>query len=73
MGFFIESNLEVANFCKSQLEVTDFENTNIKGARFDEADLRGAKNLTIEQLSKVSMLYEAKLDDKIFASLEEKI
>jgi hypothetical protein len=36
------------------------------------ADLEGASNLTIKQLSKVRILYNAELDDKLLMPLNEK-
>lgn len=49
----------------------------LRGAALDRADLRGAdlggaKQLTIEQLSKVRILYKAKLDPELEKQIKEK-
>lgn len=59
---FKEANLEMAN-----LEIADLEGANLEGAY-----LEGAYNITIEQLSKVKTLYNAKLDTELEKPLREK-
>ncbi len=44
----------------------------LEGANFQGANLKGAKNLTIDQLSKVKTLYDAKLDEELLIPLKEK-
>lgn len=68
-------NLEDAHLESAHLEKTVFKNVNLKKAHFKStflggaylvgANLRGAENLTAEQLSKVSTLYQAQLDQKL--------
>ncbi len=41
-------------------------------ADLDDANLQKAHGLTVEQLSKVKTLYEAKLDDGLIEQLKEK-
>jgi uncharacterized protein YjbI with pentapeptide repeats len=55
----------------------DFEEANLDGANFEGANLEGANlkgvnELTIDQLSKVKTLYNAKLDDKLLIPLKDK-
>ena len=44
---------------------------NLEGAIFEGANLKGALNLSIDQLSKVRTLYNAKLDEEFFIQLKE--
>jgi hypothetical protein len=55
--FHVRTNLEQAD-----LRGADLKDAKLDGANLRETDLRGAKNLTLEQLSKVSTLYKAQLD-----------
>jgi uncharacterized protein YjbI with pentapeptide repeats len=54
------------------LEETNFKGANLEGANLEGANLEGAINLTINQLSKVKTLYNAKLDKELEIPLREK-
>ena len=84
---FEEANLDGANFEGADLERTDLvgtnlegtelvganlEGANLKGANLKRANLKGVNELTIDQLSKVKTLYNAKLDDKLLIPLKDK-
>jgi len=60
------ANLQEANLLFANLEGTTLSSANLRGA-----DLQGAKGLTLEQLSTVKTLYEAKLDDDLLAEVKE--
>ena len=62
-----DAHLEGANLIDVHLEGADLTGTNL-----EEADLKQAKNLTIDQLSKVKTLYDAKLDEQYLIPLKEK-
>jgi len=61
-----------ANLKGSLLEDAFFEDALLGLADFTEANLEGAKNLTVDQLSKVKTLYNAKLDKELEIPLREK-
>jgi len=77
-----EAHFEEAHLEEAHLEETCLKGANFKGADFKgaylggaylmEACLIGAKNLSADQLSKVKTLYNAKLDEKLRRSLEDK-
>lgn len=50
----------------------NFEGADLQGVNFQGADLRETEKLTIDQLSKVKTLYDAKLDDELDIPLKEK-
>ena len=50
----------------ANLEGAELEGANLKGA-----NLKGASNLTIEQLSTVKTLYNAKLDEQLLIPLKK--
>jgi BTB/POZ domain-containing protein KCTD9 len=63
--------LETANFFMANLEESSFG-----GAILDETNLEGANlteafNLSIDQLSKVRTLYNAKIDEELLIQLKE--
>lgn len=66
------TNLKRAVFKEANLEMANLEHADIEGANFEGANLRETYNLTIEQLSKVKTLYNAKLDEELEKSLREK-
>lgn len=76
-----EANLQRASLTEASLEKTNLKKANLEGANlykanFEEAylegtNLKGAKNLTINQLSKVFSLYNAKLDEKLEIPLRD--
>lgn len=70
--FLRRANLERTNLKEADLEEADLNNTNFEGAYLEGANLKGAKNLTIDQLSKVKTLFNAKLDKEIETQLREK-
>jgi uncharacterized protein YjbI with pentapeptide repeats len=59
-------NLEWANLRWANLEGANFEGANLKGTKFREAHY-----LTLEQLSKVKTLHDAKLNDELLLKLKE--
>jgi uncharacterized protein YjbI with pentapeptide repeats len=62
--------LQGANLRDAFLQEADLGGANLRGANLREADLRGAKELTVEQLCKVSTLYDAKLDQELEAQIK---
>jgi len=72
-----QADLEGANLGRANLRNTDLREANLKKADLQKADLRkarlvGAKFLTIQQLSTVKTLYQAKLDPALDGPLREK-
>jgi len=67
-----EAHLEKAILIGAHLEEADLSGAHLEEVDLSEAYLERAKNLTIDQLSKVKTLYEAKLDDKLLIPLKEK-
>ena len=65
------ADLKNVNFEGANLMWTNFKGVNLEGARLEEANLEGAVNLTIEQLSRVQTLYNAKLDTELLRPLKE--
>ncbi|TVM01205.1 MAG: hypothetical protein CV087_11180 [Candidatus Brocadia sp. WS118] len=61
------ANLEIADLTKA-----DFSGTNLKSAYFWGTELQETLNLTLEQLSEVETLYQAKLDPELEAQVKEK-
>ena len=73
---FEGANLEGIDFKKANLEEADLERTdlvgtNLEGTDLKGASLKGASNLTIEQLSTVKTLYNAKLDEQLLIPLKK--
>jgi uncharacterized protein YjbI with pentapeptide repeats len=66
------TNLKGAIFKEANLEMANLEHADLEGANLEGANLEGTYNLTIEQLSKVKTLYNAKLDEKLEKLLKEK-
>ncbi len=67
-----KANLEGAILIEAHLEEADLDKTNLEGVVFIKANLKGAKFLTIDQLSKVKTLYDAKIDEELLIPLKEK-
>ncbi len=61
-----EANLNYARLQEANLEKTDLQNANLLGA-----ELQGTKSLTIERLSKVKTLYQAKLDPELLEQVKK--
>ncbi len=59
------ANLRITNLQRADLRGANLLITNLEGAYLGKANLEGARNLTIEQLSNVTTLYEAKLDPEL--------
>ena len=76
MTNFTGANLELADLTKvdlrcANLRWVNFKGANLEGANFKGANLKNAYYLTIEQLSKVETLYDAKLDEELLNSLRK--
>lgn len=65
------ADLREADLTGADLRDADLEDADLGDAYFLGADLRGAKNLTIDQLSQVKTLYNAKLDEKFLIPLKK--
>jgi proteasome lid subunit RPN8/RPN11 len=68
----VGANLEEANLKRANLRSADLKEADLKEADFEGANLKGANELTIDQLSKVKTLYNAKLDNELLTQLKEK-
>lgn len=76
------AHFEGANLGKAHLEGADLEGAHLDGADLEGAHLEGAylkgahlervENLTIEQLSKVTTLYNATIDEELLIQLKDK-
>jgi uncharacterized protein YjbI with pentapeptide repeats len=72
-----EANLQLANLQGADLGWANFQGADLYGADLQEATLRGSnlyevKNLSLDQLSKVKTLHDAKLDEEFLIPLKEK-
>jgi uncharacterized protein YjbI with pentapeptide repeats len=67
-----KAKLKRADLTYADLSSTHLSAANLEGANLQEANLVGARNLTIEQLSNVKTLYQAKLDDELMEQVKEK-
>ena len=72
-----EADLEGANLFDAHLERANIEGANLKGANLggvnlEGANLEGTKNLSLNQLSRVKTLFNAKLDEELFIPLKKK-
>jgi len=70
------AHLKRASLHKAKLRQVDFQTANFIEAELQEADLRQANlqnvlNLTVEQLSEVKTLFEAKLDPDLRKQIEK--
>jgi hypothetical protein len=68
----VRANLEEANLEEANLLGAYLIGANFKGANLEDVNLLGAEKLTIEQLSKVKTLYDAKLDPELMKQVKEK-
>jgi uncharacterized protein YjbI with pentapeptide repeats len=66
-----DANLQGANLANAHLQKANLKVTQLQEVSFESADLIGAKNLTIEQLSKVKTLYQAKLDNELLEQVKK--
>ena len=67
-----EADLIGTNFEGANLFKATFIKANLGEANFRGANLEGAYGLSIDQLSKVKTLYNAKLDEELLIPLKEK-
>lgn len=68
----VGANLQIANLEKTNLALANLAGANLEFAILDGTNLLGAKHLTIDQLSEVHTLYNAKLDDHLLKEIKEK-
>jgi len=68
---FYGANLKRINLERANLERTNLTGVNLQGANLFMANLTGAFNLSIDQLSKVRTLYNAKIDEELLIQLKE--
>lgn len=67
------SELVEADLSNAKLGVADLKNANLKGASLLKVNLEGVTDLTIEQLSKVKILFGVKnLDPELRKQIDEK-
>ena len=67
-----EANLQGANFQGANLQGANLQGANLQGASLQGTNLQGVHKLTTDQLSEVKTLYNAKLDEELLISLQEK-
>jgi hypothetical protein len=60
-----------ANLAKADLTEADFEEAKLRRANFRRANLTRARGLTLDQISKVKTLYQAKLDLELKEQIRE--
>jgi hypothetical protein len=65
-----QTHLERAQLEKAHLAGADLREAHLEGADLREAHLEGAKSLTVEQLSTVKTLYEARLDPPLLIQIQ---
>jgi len=70
-AILIKADISEAIPCRANFSRADFYRADLSETDLSGADLKKAKNLTIEQLSKVKTLYNAKLDEELRKQLEE--
>jgi len=63
--------LEIATFFMANLEKSSFGVAILDGTNLEKANLTEAFNLSIDKLSKVRTLYNAKIDDEFLIQLKE--
>jgi uncharacterized protein YjbI with pentapeptide repeats len=71
-AYLWRADLSGANLFGANLNEADLSRTDLRRADLSGVNLEGAKNLTIEQLSKVKTLYQAKLDSDLENQIKEK-
>ncbi len=67
-----QANLQEASLSEANLQKANLRRANLQKADLKEANLQGAENITVEQLSKVKTLYEAKLDSELMEQVKQK-
>ena len=70
-AFLIKTNFENAFMMEADLRGAYVVGANFKNANLYKADLRGVDGLTVEQLSEVKTLYQAKLDEGLMMLVEK--
>ena len=63
--------MEKLTFFMANLEESSFGGAILDGTNLEGANLTGAFNLSIDQLSKVRTLYNAKIDEELLIQLKE--
>lgn len=71
-AFLVGANFQGAILQGANLQGVNLQGAILQGANLQGANLKGVKELTIDQLSKVRTLYNAKLDDELLIPLKEK-
>ena len=71
-GNLVGANFRGGNLEGANLERVNLQTVNLWRANLEGANLWGVHGLTIEQLSKVKSLYDAKLDPVLMAQVKEK-
>ena len=66
------ARLMVVRLIEANLQRAILVGANLRGGNLEGANLWGVHGLTIEQLSKVKSLYDAKLDPVLMAQVKEK-
>ena len=64
------AQLKEANFTEANLKRANLKGAVLSGANFQGANLQGAE-VSIEQLSQVKTLYQARLDVELFVQMKE--
>ena len=65
-------DLRGAHLVGAHFEGANLENANLEGTNLEKANLEETYGLSIDQLSKVKTLYNAKLDEELLIPLKEK-
>jgi len=65
------ANLQNANLRETNLNQANLQEADLQGADLSRADLRGAEGLTVEQLCNASILFGAKLGQKLEAQINQ--
>jgi BTB/POZ domain-containing protein KCTD9 len=66
------ADLQEANLRGADLQEADLNGVDFHKAKLEEANLCKAKNLSLDQLSRVKTLRNAKLDEELLIPLQEK-
>ena len=66
-----DADLGGANLAKANLMEANLNEANLRRVTFRRANLTRARNLTLDQISKVKTLYQAKLDPKLHVQIKE--
>lgn len=68
---FNSANLTGAVFTNTDLRNSDFSNSKLQDSYFTNSDMRGVKNISIDELCKVSSAYNAKFDVHILNEIKK--